>query len=291
MILKALSMDYELKKSLEKSAARVNVDSIFSRALNMKTYGGDLITLLSREDFNGPNTVLLSKDIDFTDFHINPDIEVNFNNGCILVGKDIFIDFSDAFLWKYNLPALPLNRDRVSKNLNLLNISIKEPFSYDFLLNLMKTFFPHFSSVKELEKLSFNFISLLKALKKRDKRRIEDFLSRIIGLGSGFTPLGDDLLLGLLSAFYFTESDFRRNIIPSLKLFKSKTTFVSSCLLNFAISGRFSQPVLEVLEGLFFSQDFIKNRAFNNMLVNYGASSGKAILVGIFSGTYLYIND
>jgi len=79
-------------------------------------------------------------------------------------------------------------------------------------------------------------------------------------------------------------------LIPAINSYRNKTNFISSCLLSFSVSGRFSQPVLELLDRLFFSDDIRENSSFNN-LKDYGATSGIATLIGVVSGLFLLFSD
>jgi hypothetical protein len=109
-------------------------------------------------------------------------------------------------------------------------------------------------------------------------------LVSFLGLGSGLTPSGDDLLAGLLLALNrwgdclatgFPLEALNRAVQDAAH---SATTSLSASLLECAASGQAAQGLVEALDGLMSGQpgpDAVVQR-----LQGYGASSGLDTLVG-----------
>ncbi len=312
--IEALAIDAYLKKNIEKESQEGTVHSIFKRALNFRTSSDCLITILSKKDFNGPNTVLIPQGFDFSLLNIKAGDRAIFNDSSIYVPGSLFIDFNKALSWRYSPSFGFINPEKVKRNfyalLNLMDSDLNSILCENagclysesaggLEILIKKLLFPLCSS-GELRVLSENFFIFIKAIKDGDKRRIENSVSRIIGLGSGLTPAGDDFLTGFLSVFFQTGSlnsrlkdctdDITNILLPAINSYRNKTNFISSCLLSFSISGRFSQPVLELLDRLFFSHDIRENSSFNR-LKDYGATSGIATLIGIIFGLFLLFDN
>jgi len=308
--MEALAIDAYLREHIGKESPKGEVHSIFKRALNLRTSSGSLITILSKKDFNGPNTILIPQGFDFSLLNITAGDRAIFNCDSIYIPRGLFIDFSKALFWRYSTSFGVINPEKVKRNFYALLKLMDSDLNFILFENtgclysesaggleilIKKLLFPLCSS-GEIRVLSENFLIFIKAIKDGDKRRIENSISRIIGLGSGLTPAGDDFLTGFLSVFFQTGSlnsrlkdctdDITNILIPAINSYRNKTNFISSCLLSFSVSGRFSQPVLELLDRLFFSDDIRENSSFNN-LKDYGATSGIATLIGVVSGLFL----
>ncbi len=89
---------------------------------------------------------------------------------------------------------------------------------------------------------------------------------KLLGLGSGLTPSGDDFLVGYIAAKKMEGME-----IP-FKLKVSSTTPLSAHFLKHALGGRFSDKII----------DFIKEGDLS--ILSFGGSSGAATAFGIIKG-------
>jgi hypothetical protein len=113
-----------------------------------------------------------------------------------------------------------------------------------------------------------------------------DFLfTEIQGLGPGLTPLGDDVLLGVLLTI-----NRLKGIIPDQRILEQinlqvlnaapfRTTSLSCSLLSCAVQGYADERILRVLDSLGASRE-IPDRDVDELL-SWGSSSGMAVLAGI----------
>lgn len=105
-------------------------------------------------------------------------------------------------------------------------------------------------------------------------------LSRLLGLGEGLTPSGDDFLCGVLASTYMGQSEekarFRELLGGLIQDGLSRTNTISGGFLGCAAQGYFSRPVLELSRGSLARSvsDFSK----------IGHSSGADTLSGIIFG-------
>ncbi|MCX8650507.1 DUF2877 domain-containing protein [Gilliamella sp. B2776] len=110
-------------------------------------------------------------------------------------------------------------------------------------------------------------------------------ITQFIGLGPGLTPSFDDIIVGII-AILFCDHRFKPKIqrikttLQNLPL-EVLTTTISATFLKYALQGKFSLPVLNVIERL--NQHRYNHCAIHNLL-NYGHTSGADLLLGIWLG-------
>jgi hypothetical protein len=113
-------------------------------------------------------------------------------------------------------------------------------------------------------------------------------VSQLIGLGSGLTPSGDDILLGLLAGFSLNQGSglIQKSSLDQIKkeiqFHLKQTNIISQNYLRYATQGYFSSGIIDLLMG--FSQS--KNKAYlKDCVLNIlktGHTSGYDIMVGLF---------
>ncbi|PIU19146.1 MAG: hypothetical protein COT16_00005 [Elusimicrobia bacterium CG08_land_8_20_14_0_20_44_26] len=94
----------------------------------------------------------------------------------------------------------------------------------------------------------------------------EKTYNKLVGLGPGLTPAGDDILVGLLAAraLLGKERDFNIDY--------SRTTPLSGHFIKSAMAGKFSDNVIKFIESGDLS------------ILKFGATSGVATALGILEG-------
>ena len=122
---------------------------------------------------------------------------------------------------------------------------------------------------------------LVEGLRRGDAGRFVDGARRLIGLGEGLTPAGDDLLVGCLAV----ARRFRPRLLldapeigPALAdAAREGTTIVAREFLLEAIEGRFSEIVVALLT----APDVPRASAALNDLLDLGATSGADMAAGM----------
>jgi len=115
---------------------------------------------------------------------------------------------------------------------------------------------------------------------------LDGALTRVVGLGPGATPSGDDVLVGILAVLKTPHSGtagaqaaevLGRSVLPLL----SRTTYVSGQLLRQAVNGLFGQAVHEVLAALIENPEprLLKDKI--QRIVATGATSGADTCSGL----------
>ncbi|SDK94067.1 DUF2877 domain-containing protein [Natronincola ferrireducens] len=119
--------------------------------------------------------------------------------------------------------------------------------------------------------------------------------TKLIGLGPGLTPSGDDFLVGLLSTLLFAKErkDILGKLTEELKVHVKenahKTTFLSKELLQFACNEEFSEIFHDFYETL---REKDENKIIDATIkfMELGHSSGTDTLGGIVFGIILITN-
>lgn len=115
---------------------------------------------------------------------------------------------------------------------------------------------------------------------------MEEHLNRLLGLGVGLTPSGDDFLTGFCYAVLR-----RKDILPAykhcltaavLKLGPLRTSAISNAYLNAAARGRFYEVLEDLLEALSGNGSI---ESAMNRLLKVGNTSGKEMALGLLFGT------
>ena len=122
---------------------------------------------------------------------------------------------------------------------------------------------------------------LAEGLRRGDADRFVDGARRLIGLGEGLTPAGDDLLVGSLAV----ARRFRRDFLlhePGIgqalaDAAREGTTLVAREFLLEALEGRFSEIVIALLT----AADVPRARAALDDLLEVGATSGADTAAGM----------
>ncbi|QNS14395.1 DUF2877 domain-containing protein [Mannheimia bovis] len=121
-----------------------------------------------------------------------------------------------------------------------------------------------------------------------DEENACNILTKLIGLGIGLTPSGDDFLCGLLATFqYFnaTQNSFYQKFTQQIKQNLVNTNAISNRFLDCALQQQFSLPILAFFKNL--DKQNIEIEQLSKLFENIGHSSGIDTLYGIYYGCNL----
>ncbi len=107
--------------------------------------------------------------------------------------------------------------------------------------------------------------------------------ARLIGLGPGLTPSGDDALAGFLAGLHALDHPMAGFAIGALNNLESRTSAVAATLLRQAAQGAFAECIHQALAGL-LDPDPSKAGPAMARAAERGASSGIDCLVGLLDG-------
>lgn len=114
--------------------------------------------------------------------------------------------------------------------------------------------------------------------------------ARVVGLGAGLTPSGDDLLVGLLAVLY-TAGQAEVGLSPAvqsrfLQEVQARTSDLSTEFIRCALAGHFAEPLTFLVRSL-FTQVPHEWHAYAHALAAVGHSSGVDAMVGMVLGCRL----
>jgi hypothetical protein len=113
---------------------------------------------------------------------------------------------------------------------------------------------------------------------------------KIVGLGLGLTPSGDDFLTGFFGAAYCFANDdaFRRSVFASMRSVIHRTSLPSFFMLKAALRGLYPEPLARLLISLMTRGLEDLRRAFDS-LNRLGSTSGQDFLAGVLC--YLQVSS
>ena len=117
------------------------------------------------------------------------------------------------------------------------------------------------------------------AVRRADLEAALRTATRLIGLGPGLTPAGDDVMAGTIAGLVLLgHPAAERFAVGVCSLTAGRTTELSAALLRHAAAGRVSAEYAAVLRGLVGERPLLP--AVDRLLAT-GASSGRALALGL----------
>ncbi len=303
MELMATSIDGFLAYWCGLSDVHGQIHSVFQRALNIETSGGQLISVLSMAGLDGPNTVVteLPRGLGFISMGLRSGMPVRLDRMEADLGHGaLCLQISTAQKWWPRLASGEerLDMARLKRNLSaLLRALPQEEFTEGlaglvFLVGKMVAGRWRTIERQRHSRLARQALpgirNLLQGALERDGILLKKALGKLVGLGVGMTPSGDDLLLGFVGTLSNVSrrvggpevGDLLEIVKHHLAAMKDRTTFVSGNLMSYACAGRVSSPILSVIRTLLYGKTSAASCATGRLL-EQGASSGAEILLGI----------
>jgi hypothetical protein len=304
----------KLLQAFSRGRKRCKVHSQFENATNLEMEDGFIFTLLPEKIPPNPRGIILpEREWAMYRYHplsVGEEVLVK-EKRLEISGSGLNVEFEGAKPWNPlpSLPGRPLRVSKIRRNLDLLEKTlcadtphggerksfqerlrgVFEAIEYNALSENSRNLFRNRIS-EACEELFFCLANgeSVNALKAVDK---------LIGLGPGLTPSGDDLLTGVMAAGVFFSM-----VCPAISLqvrslnsqiaaraFK-RTTVFGQMMLSDASGGEVVQPVGELLQTLLCSKegDSLFRKARQVMAI--GESSGKDMLAGVILGMEGFLN-
>ncbi len=125
--------------------------------------------------------------------------------------------------------------------------------------------------------------ALVAALEAGDRNAAAIAAGNLIGLGSGLTPSGDDVLVGIEAALHALASPAAGFLAPALGDVEERTTELAATLLRHAAAGEFAERLHSLLAALLGPDDG-RIPAQIERAVAWGSTSGTDCLLGVLIG-------
>ncbi|WP_207696021.1 hypothetical protein DOK67_0000621 [Enterococcus sp. DIV0212c] len=268
------------------------VHSTFNRTINIICASGELYTIAAEELDNAPNTLRVSEFFnDRLELAIGTPIFTRKDQ--LLISDIAEIQLQNVNEWQYPQIEFPKKQEysRLSDRVNLVNEWLKQiNENGGYLLNKV--------SVTTYEKMIYTMLwkesnQLLTYLKEKQLFQAMKQLNRVIGLGPGLTPSGDDFLVGL--ALIFTTENYpyhslKQWLVNSRNELKKRTNVISFSTLDWAIKGAARERIGLFLEELFCGEkeELLKEKMMAVLAI--GSTSGGDMLTGMLAGIKLTLD-
>lgn len=167
--------------------------------------------------------------------------------------------------------------------MSLMEISQKKLFSYS--KSLIKETGSHYSLAQFLKETN-PFKEAIVALCSENQLKQKLGLDFLIGRGMGLTPSGDDMIVGHLAARILLDKEsslLTELLLTELLAEQSVTTDISKHYLLCGLSGRFSEPVLNLIEALTTNSTEEKIEKIVKTVISVGHTSGVDLLAGFLT--------
>lgn len=262
------------------------VSGMSSRGIYLQPEG-DLSLYVTLEPYRGPLTLNIRGGWD----SFNP-----IQTGDIAFLDDDLISFRDASLeiqienpliWKPGHP--PSSRGHTASRATALASQVRKTFPEHAYLALLESVTSgQASPIPDLPGITDRIRQIVRSLKAGNPSDIISEMKLLLGVGPGLTPLGDDLLLGVLLAItrakkqLFWTGDLVHFYHTVISAAEEKTTRVSWSLLSCAIQGSADERIIRVVDRLIAGRE-ISTTDLENLLA-WGSSSGIAVLAGMLLG-------
>jgi hypothetical protein len=119
---------------------------------------------------------------------------------------------------------------------------------------------------------------------------ISKFSKKLVGLGSGLTPSGDDFLGGMAFAIHVLQFNYPDlelpDFNPEVDYFQLRTHPISFALLSDLVHGHAIAPLHQIANDLFCGQSFKYLQPYVYQLTSIGHSTGWDLLAGLLTGLF-----
>jgi hypothetical protein len=252
------------------------VQSGFSAALNVE-FGDELVTFAAPSTGALPNGVVLDR---AADLHM-PRGAVVWSDGHAVRCMHLTIELDGAQLWSPVLgrsgPFRPLAEVRGPLVVALRRRAVMGGFS-PLLWRIARSELPiveprGYSAIQEI----------MRAVSELDVDGMVAAARRLVGLGEGLTPSGDDFLIGFAAALRSADHPLQAKFATAChELARDRTTSVAEMFYRFAARGAFSARLHRLVSSL--SDPAVDLTTELELALAWGASSGADCLLGVLLG-------
>ena len=247
---------------------------VFENTVYLKTKNDDLICLTSK-DVKAPVNLNLNSSINFLELDCVNKKAIRTSNGLKLETVDFNTIHSKIYFTKKYSQIKDCLRDRILFYLDEINF-------IDTSGSILDNHSPFFNE------LSDSIRSISESTQKHELNKLSDKLSSIVGLGNGFTPSGDDFIVGFL--FCLNRILSSSNHRDAKFVITGNTNWASKKFIDYSQNDIVIEP-LEVFVNFLLSGE--NETKFSLMdLVQVGKSSGIDASIGVIIATvFVFDND
>lgn len=249
----------------------LRVHGVYRSALNLADGDSTLITIAFEAVGGLPHGILVhGEDVgDFRALGIEPGMTVTMDGRSITLGSALRVDLSGARPWSAMLPRLDIEPwPRRALFIHHLASAQRQPAGLDAV--------PGARGALD---------ALGSAIASGDGSGVVDAADRLIGLGPGLTPSGDDALAGVEAALHVTGHPLAGAVSDALDDLDRRTTVVSAAMLRHAVRGEAPERIHRLMAAILDpTTDRHGLTKGIRDTVAWGATSGSDTLAGVLVG-------
>lgn len=229
------------------------IQSIFDLSCNLRLEQEDrLITILASDHYDLPQGIRLNEKIPLQSLTVG--LRAASRSGILRFDSSpLTIDLRCAPVWEGKVPALTGGIERAW---SITWQTLNEGQRYKNSELIAEDLFRSDQGPLLTRKLSQPALQLMAATERFDSHTARDAAQKMIGLGPGVTPSGDDVLIGFLSGLHSTAGDnhsrnyFIKIFGDALWILSEQTNEISRTYLYHAIHGQFSSSMIALLDAI-----------------------------------------
>jgi hypothetical protein len=243
----------------------------FKNTAYIKTVDDELICLTSYHT-RAPMNLNFKGELDFR--------SLDYDDAEVIITNDGLHIKDTGFIMSYNSVYLGKKQFDIKNGVCLRALFAARAISlFDLSGSLLDPQSPFFKDLSYLIKAVSNFVC------DHNFDKVQEYLPSLIGLGNGFTPSGDDFIVGFL--FCLNQSLLCRDW-PTMNIrIKYNTNWVSKKFIEYSQAGYVIEPIEKFVDSLFAQKDEVIISALAD-LMTIGHSSGIDASVGILFATALH---
>ena len=265
----------------------LHVQSIYRSVVNIATADG-LLTVASPEGGGLPNGILADLGPDWRAIGLHPGMVVNASDASIRVpdaGFEVQLDSARRWSPRFQWPVEAADAAAESwgrRSAATRSIAGARASAGGFGA-LLREDVPIHDSVGLVDLARPILGGLIDALEAGDRSLAAEVAARLIGLGPGLTPSGDDVLVGIEAALHALDRPSAGFLVLATGDVEGRTTALAATLLCHAAAGEFSERLHSLLAALLGADDEAIPAAIDRA-VAWGATSGTDCLLGVLIG-------
>jgi hypothetical protein len=267
--------------SRESSPPAGTVINTFANSFYVRTSRDELL-FFTNHPTRSPITVNLDTKSDL-EKQVTPLQLLTTEGNKILIGADVTITLESALLYDDTTKqsgAPNLDFSTVSLSLRIVSAILEIIDTSQSVLD------PHAIAHKSVAEFATD--AAMSLLRQENEEQFREIALKIVGLGSGFTPSGDDTLGGFLAVYNsFASSIGRAPIFLELQTIEQRTSWISAKLLDYMQHLTLDEQVRDLIDSTTDKDKLVL--AFESLLPR-GHTSGIDISVGAILALSL-IND
>jgi len=268
--------DQSLRNETQASILGVSARGVFLRTAN------DTVLFLSDEPWRGPLTINLVLPEAFDQgLEVGQSVRVAYP-GLILPTFSVIIPITIE-IWRPNPVRFKTSEfSNAIQGAEQLSAMLLEEASNSPFLEVLKIAEDGKAAISDKKKRMQSWLSV------SDEGKTESdiqALRRFIGMGTGLTPAGDDLICGYLLARFALQGEPEQEIQPFIADAKAHTTALSAALIACTAQGSADERLTNALR--FIAEGGADPAQVKQELLDYGNSSGIETLTGMVAAIYL----